>query len=257
MHFKFGRNWSSFAKQALSEQQIVQAREFFYRLISPEQLKGKRFIDIGFGQGLSLCLASEAGANAVGLDRDRDNLEALQVVQSHFGLETKPDVKIGSVLDSQVIEQLLESGPFDVVHSWGVLHHTGQMWKAIDNCTKLVARDGILVIAIYQTHWSSTLWKLIKYTYNVVPEFLQKILVLLLCPIIAIAKFIVTKQNPFDKERGMEFFHDVVDWVGGYPYEFATVEEIRAYFIERGFEEEKFFAAQVPTGCNEFVFRKK
>jgi 2-polyprenyl-6-hydroxyphenyl methylase/3-demethylubiquinone-9 3-methyltransferase len=57
-------------------------------------------------------------------------------------------------------------------------------------------------------------------------------------------------------DRGMDFLHDVVDWVGGYPYEYASSEEIRNYVCRQGFICVRMQAAQVPTGCNEFVFQR-
>jgi 2-polyprenyl-6-hydroxyphenyl methylase/3-demethylubiquinone-9 3-methyltransferase len=75
--------------------------------------------------------------------------------------------------------------------------------------------------------------------------------------IILTAKSAVTKRNPFKMERGMDFFYDVVDWVGGYPYEYATIQEIKDFVQTHGFKIIKTIPAKVPTGCNEFAFIKK
>ena len=62
--------------------------------------------------------------------------------------------------------------------------------------------------------------------------------------------------NPLKKERGMDFWFDVIDWVGGYPYEYATCREVESLVTNHGFEMRRCIPATVPTGCNEFLFEK-
>jgi 2-polyprenyl-6-hydroxyphenyl methylase/3-demethylubiquinone-9 3-methyltransferase len=76
-------------------------------------------------------------------------------------------------------------------------------------------------------------------------------------PIIALAKWAVTGRDPRRQQRGMDFYYDVVDWVGGYPYEYASIDELRALVEPLGFECLRWRAAEVPTGCNEFVFQRR
>ena len=257
MRFEFGKNWKSFACNALTPERIQRARNEFFALLSPEELAGRRFLDIGFGQGLGLCFASEAGAQTLGLDIDANNQEALATTATLLTLSETPKTIIGSILDEALVQSLRDDGGFDIVHSWGVLHHTGSMYQALEHASNLVKDGGLFAVAIYQTHWTSPIWKAIKWTYTAGPEWLQRLLIAVLYPVIFIAKWLVTKEDPRKKERGMDFYHDVVDWVGGYPYEYATVDELRAFAVQHGFEEIRFRAAQVPTGCNEFVFQKK
>ncbi|MFQ5608719.1 MAG: class I SAM-dependent methyltransferase, partial [Woeseiaceae bacterium] len=58
-----------------------------------------------------------------------------------------------------------------------------------------------------------------------------------------------------DRERGMTAKYDSVDWIGGYPYEYATYETLVGYFEARGFE---LVAGKRSTGlgCHELVFRR-
>lgn len=92
--------------------------------------------------------------------------------------------------------------------------------------------------------------------YNVSPGFVRKLIVAINYWVIFVAKWSVTRQDPHKKERGMDFYHDVVDWVGGYPYEHASQTEITQWLSEMGFSLIDCFPAKVPTGCNEFVFQK-
>lgn len=257
MRFRFGKNWQSFAQKALTSERVEQARTQFRALLSPVDLKGKSFLDIGFGQGLSLSCAALEGAMVKGVDVDQDNLDAISTTQSVVGLKEDLKVEIGSILDSQWVEkELAEHGPYDVVHSWGVLHHTGNMDLAFKNACSLVKDGGHLVCAIYNRHWSSLPWLWIKWTYCASPHFVQQLMIALFFPIIYIAKFLVTGKNPMTKLRGMDFMHDIVDWVGGYPYEYASIQEVKDIVEPYGFKCLKSIDANVPTGCNELLFVK-
>ncbi len=253
MRFAFGRNWQSFATRALTAERVEASRRAFLSLFDGVALQNQRFLDIGFGQGLALLLAAETGAEALGIDVDADNVEALRRTAERMGVTRLPEARVASILDPVFVNA--HAGQFDVVHAWGVLHHTGAMWTAITNAARLVAPGGVLVCALYNRHWSSPLWRAIKWTYNRLPRPLQRLVVYAFCPVIALAKGIVTRQNPFRQERGMDFMHDVVDWVGGYPYEYASIETVRAFVEPQGFTCIRMLPARVPTGCNEFVFR--
>jgi 2-polyprenyl-6-hydroxyphenyl methylase/3-demethylubiquinone-9 3-methyltransferase len=168
---------------------------------------------------------------------------------------------VGSILDDTTVATLRdtrESGGagFDVVHSWGVLHHTGDMKRAVTHAASLVRPGGHLVIAIYNRHWSSPAWLAIKAGYVHSPRLLQRLMIGALYPVIWLAKLLVTGKDPKSKERGMDFYYDVVDWVGGYPYEYASVAEMEQMCAPLGFSMVRAVPAIVPTGCNEIVFRK-
>ncbi|MHA2013509.1 MAG: class I SAM-dependent methyltransferase [Candidatus Helarchaeota archaeon] len=262
MQFDFGDNWLQFSQRALTSEKIEQAQKYFEKLFNNIGLKEKSFVEIGFGQGLSLLIAKQKGAVVVGCDINPKCQEALEKTRVYFS-QIKPasiPLIIGSILEQDTINQLLEYSEnqgFDIVHSWGVLHHTGNMEKAIHNAASLVKSGGVLVLAIYNRHWTSSIWRLIKWLYCKLPFLLQKGMVYLFYPLIWIAKYLVTKENPAKMIRGMDFFYNVVDWVGGYPYEYASKEEMVALMESLGFNLINFFPATVPTGCNEFIFLKK
>jgi len=254
--FGFGKNWRSFSKNALTAERVSQARRDFYKLFNPQELIGRSFLDVGFGQGLSLMLAAECGAQAKGVDIDPYNLEAIEITRRFFPNVPVPTVEIGSILDPMIVDKLSSGGGYDIVHSWGVLHHTGQMWAALRNCATLVKVGGLLAVSVYNKHWSSPYWRQIKRLYNSSPGFIQRGLVWSFYPVILVAKTVVTGSNPFKKERGMDFYYDLIDWVGGYPYEYAYPSEVVRFVEQLGFTTVRSYPASVPTGCNEFVFSK-
>lgn len=254
IRFDWGANWLDYARH-LTPSQIARAREDFRTLFDGIDLSSKRFLDIGFGQGLALYLAQEMGAKAEGIDLDGGNQRAVAETSKHFPGVARPQTMIASILNSTFVEQRI--GSYDIVHSWGVLHHTGDMNTAVSNAASMVKPGGFLVIAIYNAHWSSPLWVHIKRSFNRLSPMGQKAMVAAFCPVVITAKGVFTRQNPLKKRRrGMDFYHDLVDWVGGYPYEYASVEKICGS-LESTFEVVHVNRAEVPTGCNEFVFRRR
>jgi 2-polyprenyl-6-hydroxyphenyl methylase/3-demethylubiquinone-9 3-methyltransferase len=255
-HFAFGKNWQNYARYALTRARIEHARQAFQKLYASIDLHGKTFLDIGFGQGLALFFAREMGADVLGIDSDADNLVSCQHTSVFFQDQQIPHIRVASILDPAFVQEQLQRGQCDIVHAWGVLHHTGDMWQALYHAIQLVKDGGYLMIAIYNAHWSSPIWRLIKWSYNYAPDIVQQMLIVLFYPIIYCAKWIVTGTNPKRKERGMDFFYDVVDWVGGYPYEYASIETIQQHMCQQNFTCIRVIPAQVPTGCNQFVFKK-
>lgn len=261
MQFDFGQNWKEFSENALTGEKIRQARIAFQDLLD-EEIAGKTFLDIGFGQGMSLLLATERNATTYGCDINPKCKQVLDANKARFfPMLDKSHVPcvVGSILDTSVVETLrtlTPSGMFDIVHSWGVLHHTGDMTTAIQNAASLVSDKGVFVVALYNRHWSSPLWLLIKWLYCKSPSFVQRMFITVLYPIIWLAKLIVTNDNPSKQDRGMDFMYDVIDWVGGYPYEYESIEETTERMKHLGFSLASVIPAQVPTGCNQFVFRK-
>lgn len=261
--FDFGQNWADFSANAATRERANQARSHFLELMQGIELRDKSFLDIGFGQGFSLIAARAQGAAVVGCDINPKCHEVVQRNRVLFGDAGEEPIAlhVGSILDAATVDALrrndIARDGYDIVHSWGVLHHTGDMREAIANAASLVRPDGHFVIAIYNRHWTSRPWLWIKRLYCAAPAWMQRAMIGMLYPVIWIAKLAVTGKNPARKERGMDFYYDVVDWVGGYPYEYASIAEVEAICRPLGLTLVRAIAANVPTGCNELVFRKR
>ena len=254
--FKFGQNWKDYTLHALDESKLEQARQALADLLQPNPLANQTFTDIGCGSGLHSVSAALLGAKEVyALDIDPDCIAVTQHTVSRF-LNSSENVHIqqASILDPQTVQRLPET---DIVYSWGVLHHTGRMYLAIEAASGLVKPGGLFVLAIYNRHATSPIWHSIKHFYNQSSSLVRRLMYGLFYGVIYLAKLAATRQNPLQKERGMDFGYDVVDWIGGYPYEYASIDEITAFVTKLGFTVQKIVPAQVGTGCNEFVFRKK
>ena len=261
--FDFGQNWADFSAAAATPERAEQARGEFAKLMAGIPLEGRTFLDIGFGQGFSLLSARALGARVVGCDINPKCHEVIARNRTLFPAAGNEPITlhVGSILDAATVAALratAESGGsgYDVVHSWGVLHHTGDMRLALAHAASLVRPGGHFVIAIYNRHWSSLPWLAIKAGYVHSPRLVQRLMIRALYPVIWLAKLLVTRKDPKAKERGMDFYYDVVDWVGGYPYEYASVAEMERLCAPLGLVPVRSVAAGVPTGCNEIVFRK-
>lgn len=252
-NFDFGENWKEYSLKSLDNHRFKESIKSLKVLVG--NLKNKNFLDIGCGSGIFSLAAKKLGAKKViGFDISQNSVDTAYLNKNKFYQNDKIDFFKQSIID----KNYLKFGKFDVVYSWGVLHHTGNMWEAINNSLELVNPKGIFIIAIYNKHWSSPIWKLIKLFYNISPKLIKKIMILIFYWFIAFAKYVFTGKNPFKKKkRGMNFYYDVIDWVGGYPYEYASKKEIKSYIEKRGFKLVKYNKAEVPTGCNEFVFERE
>ena len=267
-HFEFGRNWTSFLR-VLNEERMAIARKSLLDMLGVSDLRGKRFLDIGTGSGLFSLAAMQLGAEVVSFDYDADSVNcARELKRRFFPADARWRIEQGSVLNRAYVESI---GQFDVVYSWGVLHHTGAMHEAIQNAALPTRVGGQLFIAIYndQGRWSR-MWAWEKKTYNQVPRPLKPLVALpfVLATELNICLAYLRGLNPMgyvrfwtqyakDSARGMSRWHDIIDWVGGYPFEVATPEEILQFVEAQGFEAIRVESVRGGSGCNQFVFRRR
>lgn len=266
-HFGFGENWADYSRH-IDEVKIKKAEEGLFKLVSPEQLKDKTFLDIGCGSGLHALAALRGGVKeATCVDIDPNSVRtARSVVGTHWPQQNFKAFEYNIL--SEARHDSVPYGHFDIVYSWGVLHHTGAMWDAITKAASYVKPGGKFVIALYKKTPFCKFWAVEKKIYTQFPILrwpLNALYVAGLCML-----KILKGQNPFayiktyQEYRGMHFMTDVKDWLGGYPYESASDEEVRDGLEAMGFQFENAYNTEMSkwsglmgSGCAEYVFVKK
>jgi SAM-dependent methyltransferase len=264
--FSFGANWQSFVNKALTPERIDEAVDSLRTFFGVNDFEGQTFLDIGCGSGLSSLAARKLGAKVHSFDFDSLSVACTMELKRRYSPEDKNwTIGQGNVLDVDYLNSL---GQFDLVYSWGVLHNTGAMRKALENVIPLVAEGGKLYISIYNDQGdASRRWAALKKFYNQSPKPVQIFMVFMVGALwlihSALAR-LMRLQNPLPfkewaeikKNRGMSVWHDLVDWVGGYPFEVAKPEEIFDFYRNEGFVLVRLKTRGGKSGCNEFLFSR-
>lgn len=258
--FRFGENWAGFL-EVLDEGRIRHAENSMAAMLGTRDLSDRTFLDIGSGSGLSSLVARRLGARVTSFDYDPASVGCtMELRRRYFPDSALWRIEQGSALDESYLASL---GVFDIVYSWGVLHHTGEMWRGLELAGRAVAPGGTLFVAIYndQGAWSRR-WAKIKrfYCSGMVGKSLTSAAIIPYWVTRRLAADLVWGRNPFShyreysRNRGMSVWHDWHDWLGGYPFEVAKPEEIFEFFRQRGFELQRFTTVGGSVGCNQFVF---
>ena len=265
--FEFGNNWRNFL-DTVDERRIEIAQESLRVFLEADSLEGHRFLDLGCGSGLFSLAARRLGALVTAFDYDPESVATSRELKRRFAPEDASwKIDQGSALDESWMDSL---GEFDVVYSWGVLHHTGDMFRALDLASRRVRSGGRFFLSIYndQGRWSQR-WRWFKRTYNRIPSWLRLPYTFLVmgprelafltysCLKGKLGEYIRYHRDYATVSlRGMSYWHDLVDWIGGYPFEVACPEQIFDFLRARGFRLDRLKTCAGGLGCNEFVFTR-
>lgn len=257
-HFEFGQNWADYANR-IGDAEANEAKRALLRLVNESEFKGASFLDIGSGSGIHSLAAHMLGVSSItAIDIDKESVETTRKTLEKFGVSARVECK--SIFDKN------DLGQFDIVYSWGVLHHTGDMWTAVRNAAAYVKPGGLFVIALYQKTPLCGAWVVEKRLYTAAPPMLRKMASGVFGTVLLAAKSLrghnpVAHVRNYRNARGMSFWHDIHDWLGGYPYESSTPQETATFVTRLGFEpvtigDLKPGLGVFGTGCAEYVFRR-
>lgn len=253
--FSFGKNWTDFNTH-VTDEEIGKAQEDLVLWIGKDNISGKRILDLGCGSGIhSLCLFNLGAAELISFDYDPYSVSATRQYWEKKGKPSNWKILQGSVLDQNFIGQF---GNFDLVYSWGVLHHTGSMWQAINNALSMVKDNGLFYLTIYKDDNYEHSIK-VKEHFNastalgkkwVISKEIMKLM----------ARRALGFRNPFawntKLERGMNIYHDLVDWLGGLPYEAASEDEMLQWGIANKLQLKRIWCKNGKGSCNYYLFQR-
>lgn len=253
--FLFGRNWSRFLN-VVDDVRIAEAARSLQEMLGRERLEDLSFLDVGSGSGLFSLAARRLGARVFSFDYDPECVACTrQLRRRYFDDDPEWSIEEASVLDADFMMSLKR---FDVVYAWGSLHHTGEMWRAMELAANRVETGGVLYAMIYADRgWVSIVWRAIKRVYcssfvgsmAVLTVFLPYFVIRGGLEDLCMLRNPVRRYTDYKRKRGMSVLHDWIDWLGGYPYEFAKPPEVIRFMEARGFALE----GQRDT---EYVFRR-
>ena len=263
MRYEFGKNWQNFNRSFSSEERIKIVENSILDFIHLDNLNGKTFLDIGSGSGLQSLAVYNAGAKEIfSFDYDSKSVEATKSLWIQSGKPKNWTVCQGSVLDEEFMNSI---GKFDIVYSWGVLHHTGDLWNALKNSQISLKSNGVLYISLYAKEAyqnpSQEYWLEIKQKYNKADYIEKKKMeityiyqILMESKIRNIYKFIKMMLT-YKKNRGMALWIDIKDWLGGWPMEFSSAKEV--YSFTKSKMHLCLINLKMGNGCTEYLFKKK
>jgi 2-polyprenyl-6-hydroxyphenyl methylase/3-demethylubiquinone-9 3-methyltransferase len=245
---------------SIDDDRIDEACKSLRRMLGVESLARRKFLDAGSGGGLfSLAAMKLSAERVVSFDADPEGVAcARELKRRFFPAADNWTIEQGSVLDESYLERL---GLFEVVCSWGVLHHTGKLWQALANVAGPVAPGGRLFIALYRDQgWLSELWLRVKQVYNV--GLVGRAAVLgVFVPLAVLGGLLGGLVRGRGARRGKggrglsRRLRDWVDWLGALPFEVASAPAVLAFYKQRHFRLENLGLSD-GRGCNEFVFSR-
>ena len=127
------------------ERQRYEAEPFIHDFAGFASSHGKTVLEIGVGMGTDHVNFARSGAKLSGIDLTEHGVDLVRKRLALEGLES--DLRVG---DAENLPY--EDGSFDVVYSWGVLHHTPNSARAITEAVRVLKPGGRLCVMLYARH---------------------------------------------------------------------------------------------------------
>jgi len=260
--FEFGKNWKDFIERHYNQDLVDVSKRHILGVLKRGDLKGLRVLDIGCGSGLHSMAMFQAGVTALhSFDYDPNSVAATEMLHQKAGSPATWTIQQGSVLDDSFMSSL---PTYDLVYSWGVLHHTGEVWKAVDLAAARVVPGGLFYIALYsadvQKNPPPEFWLQVKQKYVnsgwLVRRWMDWWYVwrFMMHRNPTLIPVVLKRMRDHSKTRGMNMFTDIRDWLGGWPMEFVWDADAIKFCEQRGFILREILTGEANT---EFLFERR
>lgn len=260
--FEFGANWADFVEKHFSQERVDISRRHLLDFLGRDSLDGLRVLDIGCGSGLHSLAAWQSGAaHILSFDFDQKSVETTRALHQLANQPSEWRILQGSVLDTEFMDTLPQA---DLVYSWGVLHHTGDVWNAIRLSREKVAPGGLMYLALYsadmQTDPPPEYWLDVKRRYVAARPLRRRMMEAAFLWRFRLQNRpwrlpeLIRHARHYKKSRGMNYMTDVRDWLGGWPMEFCYDADVVKFVTE----DESFKLEKMKTGeaNTEFLFSR-
>lgn len=253
--FNFGLNWKNFNK-GYDDTRLKEARQSLLTILEKTEISCPKssFLDAGCGSGLFSAAAYDLGFNVLSIDYDSDSVEACEELKGKIFENNSRDnlweVIQGDLLDDKLLTRLER---FNFIYCWGVAHHTGDVKQALNNLGKIAEPGAVVCVSIYNFQpVFSKYWLFVKRMYN--RSKLGRYLLLALHLPYPFASSLLGHAFKKAGYRGMDAWHDYLDWMGGLPFEPMRPCEVIELFENQHFKCISHSLVGRKHGCNEFVF---
>lgn len=252
VEFSFGENWQQYLR-GFNATKLAQAQESLVASFDGAELKDHTFLDVGCGSGAFSLAARRLGAKVTSVDVDPASIACAQRLRQGDPSWT--------VIQASVLDPSARLPEAERVYAWGVLHHTGAMWQAVDRTLDLVAPGGLACIALYNRPTRLEVHIRLKRLYNRMGKQGRRLLKYAYGSRLLARGLLLHGRNPIrhvraygETSRGMTFWRDVDDWLGGLPFEFTDSTEFQSRLP--GSFEVVAIIERPPGSCNEYLLHR-
>jgi len=142
---------TEFINEEKYSKEYFEAIEEFRYTIEPEifsfaqftRFRGKKILEVGVGAGTDFLQFVRAGAEVYGIDLTQESIENTQKRLNLYSLSAK-DLRVA---DAENLPY--EDDSFDLVYSWGVIHHSPNPIRCLEEIIRVTKPQGSIKIMIY------------------------------------------------------------------------------------------------------------
>lgn len=143
----------------------VEARKYFVephipRFAQFERWRGKKVLEIGCGIGTDTINFARYGAQVTAVELSKKSLEIARQRAKVYGLQNSIRFYLGN---AEELIQFLPAEPYDLIYSFGVIHHTPNPERVVEQMRYYVRPGSTVKIMVYHRYAWKVLWILLTY----------------------------------------------------------------------------------------------